>query len=138
MGIPRRKRGQGVDPGQLQGQAHGLQLRALYHGDAPGSQRSVKFRQPLRGQPLVVPRPPCERGGVWSVYLHPVPVATTPEADGAKIVVTRIYGFTWNRCLSPRAFVNSAVVESIIVIEGVTEVPAAPGTTSNSGFNVSG
>ena len=25
--------------------------------------------QPLRGQPLVVPRPPRERGGVWSVYL---------------------------------------------------------------------
>ncbi len=76
--------------------------------------------------------------GVWSVYLNPLPVATIPEADGAKIVVARIYGFTWNRCLSPRAFVNSAVVESIIVIEGVTEVPAAPGTTSNSGFKVSG
>ena len=94
--------------------------------------------QPLRGQPVVVPRPPYERGGVWSVYLHPLPVATTPEADGAKIVVARIYGFKWNRCLSPRAFVNSAVVESISVIEGVTEVPAAPGTTSNSGFKVSG
>jgi hypothetical protein len=49
MRISRRKRGQGVDPGQLQGQAHGLQLWALYHGDAPGSQRSVKFRQPLMG-----------------------------------------------------------------------------------------
>jgi len=48
---------------------HPLRLMSAAIPPNPQKQKG----QPLRGQPLVVPRPPRERGGVWSVYLHPLP-----------------------------------------------------------------